>query len=277
MGLASIKHWQWLAMSVIVGLVCGAIRRAQLDFADDLPTFGTVIASSRDFEKALVTSTQGKPHFKNVVVYPYELRDARSGAQRVYVVAGEYFDGHVETSADGRPMLEWRPACYVASSPYRSAPQADGSTRQFDTILAYLRGSGVPYRFAWWWPYRPFLIWTGGSVLVIGTIWPLLLNLMLYGSLRAPRREEAVRISGSSRPPSIQPASPPILAIGERDDKDLLVPVVAAEPATSSATPLSTAPLDPAAPVESAPREFGADKDDFYPTERHHRTPSEPH
>jgi len=47
----------------------------------------------------------------------------------------------------------------------------------------------VTYRYAWWRsPHYAYQLWTGGSVLIIGIIWPTLIQMMIKGGLGRPPR-----------------------------------------------------------------------------------------
>jgi hypothetical protein len=143
----------------------------------------------------------------------------------------------------------------------------------------------VTYRFAWW--RRP-LYWNalhaGVVVLVIGIIWPSLINLLAFGSLTRPADEPMPALPPSSRTSPLAaaiahtPTAELDAAVAQYTDglaasltpatPDLACsPGAAAVPAQAAAA-LSSVPLAPAAAADTGEhKSFGADKEDYYPTE----------
>jgi hypothetical protein len=119
------------------------------------------------------------------------------------------------------------------------------------------------------------------SFVLIGVIWPTMVNLLAFGSLRRPPEQKAADLSavkahaGDAPQPMVD--ADKLLALESELTRKLAdgqPPPATVEPALATADapprPLESAPLEPAA----APRpedhpEYGMGKDDFYPTELH--------
>jgi hypothetical protein len=284
-----------MIIGLLVGLICGAVRDASMNFNKELGSYGARRISQRQFEKALVSKFQGRAQFTDVVVYPYRLGGSSSGAVKLHVVSGLYFDGKTELE-NGRLAARWQPAYFVASVPYRAAEAQPGTAvsaagrarkgQEFGSVLAYLESlmgsQGVQFHYArWWWVSRPLFLWTCGGVVFIGMVWPTIVNLLAYGSLFRPAEAKGESL-GKAKPAAAAPA--PKQVVSEADAQALrdLERELEANLATSAPQPaaavqprpavreLASAPLQPvAALAPQKKKDFGADQGDFYPTERH--------
>lgn len=298
--VSKLHRWHWVVIALLVGFGGGALRQNAYDFEDELDTYGTLIPSQRRFEEAIVTEVQGQRMFKNLVVYPYHLRDGH-GDRLVHIVTGWYWNGRPEV-INGQPQARYTRGCYLAASPYRPLDPTDGAwTGQTVavgpsfTVLDYLKSlhasAGVQYRYAWWWwAVRPLSLWALGSVLLIGVLWPTFINLWTFGTFSRPRGEQssqglpwrsllALR-RVEPRPTAAVPApaghislEASLDAIEQELAAGAASPVDSPEvPAASAAKPavLNTAPLEPApAAAKADDKDFGTESDDYYPTELH--------
>ena len=273
MRVSALKRWHWILIALAVGLLGGWVRQSTTDFEDHLDTFGKLM-SQRQFEEALVGKVEGIRQFKDVTVYPYEVRSQNGSRRLVHIVAGRYWNGEVKVVM-GQGRAHFDPYCYLAAVPYRPL---DGGKQ--GTVLDYLdqlhKTAGVQYRYAWWgWAATPFTQWVFFSLVLIGGVWPTIINLLTFGSFSRPREEKGVSLLHVKAPPP-KPAPAPITAghLAELDhelEDHLAGHVADDEPSPGApARQLSAGPLEPATvPSAQDDREFGADKDDFYPTERH--------
>ena len=130
---------------------------------------------------------------------------------------------------------------------------------------------GVSFRYAWWQdPKWGLSLWVGGCVLIVGLIWPTVINLLVFGSLT--RLREAKPDLSKSADVADVAAPPSFIGVGG-SDIDAVAGVPDAPQATSVSPvvqPLSNDPLDAtSAATNDSSKEFGRDEDDFYPTERH--------
>jgi hypothetical protein len=251
---------------------------------------------SRAFEAALVGAAHGAPRFSNVRVHRQRVDDGAGSAAEVYVVSGDYCDGNPDP-LDG--TLHWRPRYFLAPAPYRphwnlydfggAAGGAAKALEQYQRIksptvadfLRLLRTAGVvSYTDAWWRTY-PAATWIGGSVLLIGVVWPTVINLLAFGRLTQPREEKGIDLSKVKNTSALAPAAPSADDLEQLHELEAeleakLAGAAPEPPAEQPAVPprraavLTTAPAGPAHP--DAPHDdtvFGAKADDFYPTERH--------
>ncbi len=103
-------------------------------------------------------------------------------------------------------------------------------------LLAAMRGRGVRYSYAWW-DAHPWPVFGGGSVLLIGIVLPVVINLAAFGTVRRP---QMVTNAGDLKP--------------------------AALPAKPAETPASgPEPAPGASPADE--KDYGMKRDDYYPTE----------
>src|SRR5207253_1186508 len=200
MSIRNVKRWQWIALSLIIGLSFGYIQH--LPTADWRSAFGNTI-SQQEFEEGLVREQSGLKWFRNVVVYP-EFIDDGGKRVRLLIVSGEYFDGRL-MEQNGSRVAIWNPRCFIAEGPYMPI-MPDRRFKDSATVIDYLKTvKGASFAYAWWRdPAWAIGLWTGGSFVLIGLIWPTLINLIAFGSLSQPREEKGIDLSkvssGSSQP-----------------------------------------------------------------------------
>jgi hypothetical protein len=290
MQLVDIRQWQWMLLSLIVGALIGYVRQ---EAAGDLESqYGESINGQKHFEKALLTVEQGRPHFTDISVHCRTVPDGRGGSKRVHVVNGLYFNGQYAQEG-GRLIARWQPAFFLADIPYKPAtdfaamgkPQLAQRFQKIakPTVLDFLDllsdAANVSYTNAWW-QGMGLGEWTLASFILVGVIWPITINLLVYGSWHRPREEPGIDLSKvdahseKSKPPITRADQAQLQAL-ETELQAQLEPAGAPSPdAPSSQEPvrqLETAPLQAAAVVDQSDKEFGAKPDDFYPTERKQR------
>lgn len=273
MAIQNVQRWQWILAGLLIGLALGYLHH--LPAGDWQKTFGDTL-TQHQFEEGLVREQSGLRWFRNLVVYPERVEGGGKSVP-IFVVAGEYFDGRLEMQ-NGQRVAIWRPRCYVAEELY--LPLTPSSDATANTVLAYLKGiQGVQFTYAWWRDPRWGIgIWTVGSVLVIGVIWPTALNLLLFGNFFRPRQEKGMDLSQvgatsvQTKPSATAEDWEQVRQLGAALEADLaasgkaiMAPApVAPEPArTLTATPAEAVPSD--GPID--PKAFGKGKEDFYPTE----------
>jgi len=203
MAIESIARWQWLLIGAIVGLLLWATHRSS---PNELPVDGECINDQATFERRLLTRLGGRPMFKNVQVSRHVIAPPGKPPRIVHVVTGKSCDGIAQP--DGN--YHWISSFFVATVPYQPATSlrrlstpttnASAAWRQIQepTIIDFLKAShasvGVQYTHAWWVTY-PFAAWFGGAVLLIGILWPCLIDWVLYGRLIRPREKPALSLS----------------------------------------------------------------------------------
>jgi hypothetical protein len=275
-----IRYWQWLVIAVVVGLSVGLWRRADAEQA--VAGLGESLNGQSQFEEALLQDVRGRRQFDTISVTSELLPDPIGKGRFVHVVSGMYYDGR----PDGAEPA-WRPAFFVASVPYR--PQLDlsrlgaageqirrelagiGDPTVLDFLAILHRTGGVDYQYAWWrGSAYAIWFWLLGCIVVIGLAFPRVINLKVYGTFSRPpveRRPKLAPVALPDRPATSLRAS---AALADRPAPAQAPSDV--EPATATAVPvLQGGPLEPLAEEAAESKEFGADKDDFYPTERHVR------
>jgi hypothetical protein len=291
--LIAIRRWQWLLIGLAVGALVGSVRRAVAPITPDdefLDRYPVVLTEQATFEAALADEVQGHRRFEDIIVYPGQAVSSGT-TPRLYFVTGQYWDGR-EQFQDGQAVARWVPACFVTRGPYTPVLSA-AATRpaSYPSVLAYLenlqaRGK-LQFRYAWWeWLTDGIALWTVGAALVVGGIWPCLVDLYAFGSLRRPREAEekprAAMIAAPARqPPADSDATAAAASYVGEMERDL-----AAADASSPTPANGGAPAQPQRvlrplpgtgdPVPqhttpATPKDFGAEKGDFYPTELHPR------
>jgi len=291
MQLANIRQWQWMVLSLIAGALIGYVRQeAATDLAGQ---YGECINGQQHFEQAVITVEQGRPRFTDISIHARAVPDGRGGSKRVHVVSGLYFNGQY-TQEGGRLIARWQPAFFLADIPYKpmtnfAAMGKPQLAQKFQTIarptvVDFLdllsESANVRYTYAWW-QGMGIWQWTLASFLVVGVIWPIAINLLVYGSWRRPREERGIDLSKVDAHASV-PQKPKAteedrqhLQALEAELESHLEPAAIPEPTTTSSPApirqLQAAPLEPAAATAPSDREFGTKPDDYYPTERKHR------
>jgi hypothetical protein len=276
-----IRYWQWLVIAGVIGFSIAQWRQNYVD--DAIRDLGESLNGQAQFEEALLRNIQGRRQFDDVVVTPELLPDGKGAKRLFHVVRGMYWDGR----SDGAAPV-WRPAFFVAPVPY--TPQFDltrlgsagekiaqeNSSIKRPTVLDFLRAvhnnNGVKYRYAWWRgsAYAMWL-WLAGCIASIGLALPRVINLTVYGTFSRPPIERRKRLDPVIS--ATAPQDPPMPGPIENADRQARS-VPSAEPAMESVAPvrqLQGGPLEPVAEAHADTKEFGAARDDFYPTERRAR------
>jgi len=282
--IADLPRWTWVILGVLLGLLHGSIREwsSPKDPTDD---YDVLLTDQRQFETALLSERLGHRQFEDVTVYPHRVRDPASGTIRlVHVVTGSYWNG-ATTQQDGALHARWDPACFVAPVPYEPllVPAADGAVAsaqalRYDSVLDYLallrERRGVRFRFAWWWwAVRPTATSAVAGAVLVGGVWPTVLNLVAFGRLTRPRRARIpwLRRARAPRHESPVPGAPNLLhEFPPHPESVSPTPVDATAPPalTASSSTLATADsMLPSAGGAHEDRHYGARPDDFYPTE----------
>jgi hypothetical protein len=181
------------------------------------------------------------------------------------------------------------PVRSVAPAPFQSTgdrqtgrlPAAGATVTDY---LNSLKSQGVTYAYAWWAdPRYAAAAWVGGSFLLIGVVWPTCVNLLAFGTLRRPREEKAEslwRVKASTPARAKQPIAATVPSPARNIPHR---PVATGNPAPPQPMTVSPAPALVLEPVPAWPaaddphKEFGAGRDDFYPTELKAPHPAETH
>jgi hypothetical protein len=255
-------------------------------------SFGNSITGQRNFETFVLGTVEGRHTFDNLKVHKQPMPDGKGGMMPAYVVTGTAFMGDYEMQG-GKQIARWKPTFFATTGTFkprmslsqlnvRGGPDYAAKFRAIKdpTVIDFLRilsdARGIPFRHAWW-DELSLGWWVLASFVILGVIWPTILNLMMFGSLRRPPEARGLRLFGvkahTVKPGPVAAAS----ALDEGRMKELEEQLAQDPPgvgAEEAEVPGPVRALDgaPAAPVIAAPEhstEFGAKRDDFYPTEVH--------
>jgi len=171
--------------------------------------------------------------------------------------------------------IPYKPRTNLAQFRKPGGPDFAGEFRALKepTVIDFLnilgRAKGITYKRAWW---RELTQWqcVAASFAVVGIIWPICLNLMYFHRPWRPRTAKATSLIGvEGESPARQPAM--VLAGGSSESEQAVVSEAASSAAVDASVVavLGTAPLEQTKTEEQAQSEFGAEKDDYYPTEVH--------
>jgi hypothetical protein len=288
MRVDSIKRWHWITISLVLGLAIGwAWRRS----CSNLWAYGEEINDPDQFEAALLNTIADRPQFKQIVVQRQDLPDGSGGVRTVHLVWGKYCNGQSEP--DGQ--LHWRPAVFIADIPYRPRIDlwqtgADGevisrfANLRSPTVVDFLSvlstARGVKFTNAWWntYPLGTALIMV---VIVVGGIWPTVINLLVYGRLRRPAEKKGVdlsKVKALPKPPQAQLTQEDLQPLNELEAELEANLEIGAQSNTTTDRPeqsvapvLSSQPVDSASAIQAEAKAFAAKPEDFYPTELRNR------
>jgi hypothetical protein len=301
MRLERIQRWQWMVLSIVIGAALAYARRS--DPESLLSRLGEGVADQRWLEQELLRKVpladgSSRPAFGRLTVYPMTVRE---GAQRktVHVVAGMYLtEGRhrpgpqLPATAPASPTGKLRPYFYIAPVPFQPLAdrQAGKPAPAGATVTDYLddlKPQGVTYAYAWWADARyAAAAWVGGSFLLVGVVWPTCVNLLAFGTLRRPRESRGVslwRVKASAATRVPQPLAPPAPSPAHAGPVRSVAPAGNDLPLPTQRPPATPPPALVLEPVAAGPaphdehKEFGAGRDDFYPTELKAPHPAETH
>ena len=178
MQVEDFKRWQWAVVGLAVGLLFGCVfRLLNTEHDPDVPALRNPdgllpLAIVPDFET-------GRPIADDVVIHPLSSESAKAqlvtfNLRKVYRLS------------DGTTRTQWEPRKMWTDVPY------DDSHRTFADYVASLESGGklraANVRFAWWQtPLPGIAIYAVGGVLLIGGLWPTVLNLMIGAGLGVKR------------------------------------------------------------------------------------------
>jgi hypothetical protein len=173
MDVQDFKRWHWIAIGVVVGLVLSYVW-SQVE-----PTIPRSIGALT-FEQGLAApAAEGNPILNKIVVHPPQ--------EGVFIATGEQL---TPTDDPHRPV--YKPFSFKAETPYvpidlKTNARVPGSSNE--TILTYLQKAqkqnpNIKFRYAWWHEkWATYAIWTTASVVVIGGIWPTIINILVGAGL----------------------------------------------------------------------------------------------
>jgi hypothetical protein len=288
MRLDRLRNWHWIVIGLAFATTA-SILRGRLG-QPLLSSYGEQINAQVDFETALLTQVGTGFQFHDLIVHTAP--DPSANGQQVYIVRGMYWDGRSESRG---PIF--RPAYFVAHVPYApltdlsrlSPPGGPDYARQYQqlpapTVMDFLRilsqARGVRYRHAWWITHDQ-AVWFTATFVSVGLIWPIVMNLLMYGRLMRPPQPSAPAITityATVSSPAYEPTAASDAQLADViSELESTTQSHSAKPPVDAPAPIPVRALDAGplvateARAESADKAFGADADDYYPTERHLR------
>jgi hypothetical protein len=244
MDVENLKRWHWILLGSVVGLLATGARLAMLRQGSGR---GDRTTSLYKFMDRVVRppGPDGLPPVRNIVVYP-EIRLPGANNERSSLVTCEILE-----RASGKPVYK-KYACYTpAGAATSSGPSVNGfAVREFlDATQQTYRH--IHYRTAWWaTPPMIIAIWGGGSLVLVGGVWPLMLSVLSRNGFgRKTNPPCSARTDGGDAAIGVG------LDDGDGDKWDCLESPLTAQP--SSVACLESEPKDPdplaVRPPETAP------------------------
>lgn len=170
MNVQSLRRWHWVLAGLVVGLSLGYAHSRSAGSSAGTPRRPTLSPAS--FEQALLAPPfGGHPVLKDVTVVP-------DGGADYYVTMRML----VPAGKPGERVYRERE--------FRPAGAANRPARP--TVLEYVkdlaaRNPQVRWRYGWWkTPAATVGLWTLGSVVLIGGVWPTVVNLLVGAGYGRP-------------------------------------------------------------------------------------------
>ena len=243
--------------------------------------------------------------------YLREVAEDEASHRRTYAVAGVYYNGRPSPNPKTNQWAEvWHPYFYIAPYPYKPTRQyaVSGTVPQIqptltdklqalaekvhlkdadppDSALAYLKSlkaqGRIDFTYEWWRaPRVSMAAWIAGCLVVIGGLWPTLVNLLVYGTLSRPLEEKA-QLGKASTTTAKTPRGPTDADLAQLKalEEELEAKLAAGassrplspsdQPAPAAVKTLTAKELEVAAAAKAAEAHaYAAKPDDFYPTEK---------
>lgn len=176
-----VSRTQWTIIGLLLGLAF-AYMRIQIGQPDPPHAYG-LSNLERELLKPAIRGSDGKdyPWITDLVVYPAETIPgdgaASSPPQRLVLVTFK-----VMTASD----KQWKPdpAAIQIREPMDSVRRritgSDMTVRSYLDAVGEELGKGRVYTYAWWAePKWVYVTWAAMSMLMVGGVWPLALNLLI--------------------------------------------------------------------------------------------------
>ena len=317
MRLEDTRRWHWMLIAPFIGVLIGYVR-----YSSDPAGIGEAehLEVKNGFEPRLVSVQKLKGGgerrlFDDVRVVRTWIHVAKDKPERRYVVVGmnmvKHKDGATELR-DLKPtfvvtedkyvpqMVKTKPGTGFPPPSYLDRLQVVAEKLKLkdpdpkDTVIDYLKQlqveQGIAFRYEWWRERKVSMVmWAAGCFVVIGVVWPTLINLIAFGSPFRPREEKASKKKSKSTETGLKPKvtasdMEELRRLEEEMERKLKEGAPergigvgpADKPAEAPIKPLTgteTVAAIPAAEKQDQGRKaFGMDGDDLYPTEVHGHT-----
>jgi hypothetical protein len=208
MGIENIKRWQWMILGVLVGLAFAYMNQASSPGNDNWS--GRKVGQATFERLAKEKPIAGNPVIRSLRLFPAQVSPATG--QRVVVVE---FDQLLQTK--DAEVWEYVPTRFEAIEPYVPVrgpkPATDQTVEQYLAEVAK-ENPALASRYAWWTePKWAYTVWGAGGFVVIGIVWPTIVNLLIGAGLgRPPAPKEEYDLSRFKGTPEPAPAPKPVVA-----------------------------------------------------------------
>ncbi|HEY7086607.1 MAG TPA: hypothetical protein VH518_00880 [Tepidisphaeraceae bacterium] len=191
MGIERFKRWQWVLIGALVGIALAYMWTNLATSIEGLKSSDPV-AFERDV--TLKDESSGLPFITGIVIHPQE--DSFEGPVNVVT--------YKRLARDRSGRIGWLSKRMVAKIPYTPVIPGRVEASGDLTIQGYLEGlarsdNTVRFHYGWWLePKKALIIGSLLGMLIIGGVWPSLLNVMVGAGLgrKADPEEDARRKSG---------------------------------------------------------------------------------
>ena len=219
MGIEYFKRWHWVILGAIAGIAMGYAWCA-LEAGNPEGRRGDKTRFETEIQ--LKDPKTNLPLIKNITIYPPEVAfDGKS----VNTVTWD------RLAEDKQGRTAWIRKSMTVENPYKPVYGSADPNMTFRDYLKQLasQNNSLKYRDAWWLvPRNGMLLGAVAGMIVIGGVWPSLLNLMIGAGLGRkydPKAAEEKRPSwygkSSTKSKTSEPAKPRVSAEDEQRMRDL--------------------------------------------------------
>jgi hypothetical protein len=190
MGIEDLKRWHWVVVGALVGV---ALSYAWVSMGMETDTIRSVDEGVFENELLMQDSQSNQPLISGIVIRPVE---------KAFKGTSQEHDVNVVTykrlAKDKQGRIGWLDRRLVAKVPYKPANPGrilDSSNLTIQTYLQQIarQNNQVRYNYGWWLePKKAMVLGCIGGMVLIGGVWPTLLNVMLgagFGRQRDPEEE----------------------------------------------------------------------------------------
>ncbi len=215
MDIQNIKWWAWSFIGLIVGLGLG-YSYSNWDRSKQYPE-----GDNQQFQRLLLAKENraegNPPYITNIRIHPtVSEKFHRITYQQIDLQDLKYVTRELDLPSPYRVI-------YSNNTDFSRRNQPETPRQYLDAVIAANPDAGLAYSRAWWeepkWTYMMFTI---GSVVLIGGAWPMLLRLLVgAGFGRAPKPTDEYDIDRFGKAgPEIKPATPARDLAAEEADLD---------------------------------------------------------
>jgi hypothetical protein len=205
MRIEDFKRWHWIVIGLVVGVVM-AYMRTSLVTPDETASYRRGV-SAFEFLTNLRRPVTGNgfPWVSDIVVYPPVMN-------KNYVTAKM-----LEIQPDGRGI--YRLVKFNGEIPFKVARFSDPKSKTY-SVRDFLNDEkakqpNLKYTFAWWeLPTAAYALWIGGGLILIGGVWPTLVNVMIgagLGRKKSADQEYDLDRFGKTPEPAAAPSGRPVV------------------------------------------------------------------